>query len=156
MRRDVFETIALQARVGDRREELINPADGNYDVAVLSTNCAAQDVQMFPLTPEEIQERLFAPFQTHHAPTHSCNAAAYILRIPSHGGHWVAILPGTAVPGTTTLSCVAVMCDSVYPTPHAMEHEDVTALLTICAHEQAFADTHGGSCDWRRFLVCVP
>ena len=153
--RAVFEATALEARVGDRREALVDQANGNYDVAVLTTNCAARGIGMFPLTPEEIQERLFAPFQPHHAPAHSSQAAAYIIGLPSHGGHWVAILPGSVPSGTMASSCDALMCDSMHSTPHAMTVEDVTALLTICAHEQAFADAHGGLCEWRCFLVCT-
>ena len=154
--RTVFEAIALEARVGDSREELVDPDNGNYDVAVLTTNCTAKAIAMFPLTPEEIQERLFVPFQPHHTLTHIGQAAAYIIRLPSHGGHWVAILPRTVTSCTMPPSCHALMCDSMYSTPHAMRLEDVTALLTICAHEQAFADAHGASCEWRCFLVSIP
>ena len=46
-------------------------------------------------------------------------AAGYILRIPEHNGHWIALVPpaeaGHLVAGR------ALLCDSLYPRPFLLE-----------------------------------
>eukprot|EP00959_Pyramimonas_sp_CCMP1952_P185545 3879554-Pyramimonas_sp.AAC.1 len=60
-----FEHVALTAHLGDAAENLVEPGESNCDIATLTCNFTRQDVATFPLTAEEIQERLGYPFAPH-------------------------------------------------------------------------------------------
>ena len=146
-----FENLALQARLGDSAGNLVEP----YDVSVLTINFTSRSVTMFPLLPEEIQERLPVPFAPHSEPQGVYEAIAYIIRTPQHGGHWIAAIRPLSDLSRQQPPSLAWLCDSMYPTPHVLPLEGLSALLTICACEAAHGDDFGRASSWRCFLVAV-
>ena len=120
----ISRAFARASRCGDHINNLIQPGGSNYDVAVLWSNLQRLDLSMFPLTPSDIEgsagksavvggSRLGDLFRDHIIREGAYQCIGYILRIPSHGGHWVSILPATlSVDVLPTIA--AVLCDSMW------------------------------------------
>ena len=100
--------------------------------------------------------RLQEPFRSYVIAEGSFTTVSYILRVPKHGGHWIAVLPPTA--GTDPTSA-AILCDSMYAQPFELQAMELEELLMSCAFDaagglqQAFADFHA---EWCCLLVGVP
>ena len=159
-----FEQCGLQARVGDSPANLVDPASGNYDVAVLHKNLEAKKLSVLPMTAADIQgrpgqasllpgSRLVEPFRDHVLPTGSHKALGYLLRVPVSGGHWITLLPGRVV--TSTSSATSVLCDSLYPRPFLLEQEETQQLLQACAIDAEAGESHS-STGFVCFLIAQP
>ena len=85
----------------------------------------------------------------------------YLLRIPSHGGHWITLLPGRALnfnPAHPHLrgdseTPAALLCDLLYPCPHVVSKEDVELLLMTCAIDIASLHPYHFQGSWGCFLI---
>ena len=159
-----FEQCGLQARVGDSPANLVDPASGNYDVAVLHKNLEAKNLSVLPMTAADIEgrpgqasllpgSRLVEPFRDHVLPTGSHKALGYLLRVPVSGGHWITLLPGRVV--TSTSSATSVLCDSLYPRPFLLEQEETQQLLQACAIDAEAGESHS-STGFVCFLIAQP
>ena len=151
LRRREFEECGLRARVGDKPANLVDPASGNYDVAVLHKNLEARKLSVLPMTAADIEgregresllpgSRLAEPFREHLLLTGSHKAVGYLLRVPVSGGHWITLLPGRVV--TSTSSAKSVLCDSVYPRPFLLGQGETEQLLQACAIDAAAGKSH--------------
>ena len=123
----------------------------------LSMNChlanfSKNSLRCFPMDPAEIEGsdrkmsltgggRLAQPFSPFCVPSGEYRCVGYLLRIPSYGGHWVSILPPSALyfnpahplhpTGSTTAA--ALMCDSMFPCPFEIRCNELELLLTACS-----------------------
>ena len=143
-----FEERALGADIGDSATRLIQPGGSNYDFAVLHTNAAASGMQCFPMTPADLEGtaertsmvaggRLENLFGDHIIREGRFRAVGYVLRIPSHNGHWVAVLPSEDI-AETQAGC-ALLCDSLFQAPFLLQSEEVYTLLAAAAFDGAAA-----------------
>ena len=158
LHKDQFEECGLRARIGDSPTNLVDPATGNYDVAVLHANLVARNLGVFPMTAADIEgtegrtsllsgSRLEEPFREHVDLTGSYKAVGYLLRVPVGRGHWITLLPGRAV---TSASCPnSVLCDSLHPHPFLLRQEEMEQLLQACA-----SDSATGECGSTTGFVC--
>ena len=158
LHKDQFEECGLRARIGDSPTNLVDPATGNYDVAVLHANLVARNLGVFPMTAADIEgtegrtsllsgSRLEEPFREHVDLTGSYKAVGYLLRVPVGRGHWITLLPGRAV---TSASCPnSVLCDSLHPHPFLLPQEEMEQLLQACA-----SDSATGECGSTTGFVC--
>ena len=114
--RDIFEDCGLSARLGASAASLVQPGGSNYDLAVLHASIDACGARLFPMLTGDLEgttartsqlagSRFDEPFMQHVLPEGAFEVAGYVLRIPSRGGHWVAIcLPGYSIsPGRPML-----------------------------------------------------
>ena len=142
LRKREFEECGLRARVSDTPDNLVDPASGNYDIAVLLTNLEARKLSVVPMAAADIEgrdgrrsllpgSRLAEPFREHLSLTGSHTAVGYLLRVPLHGGHWITLLPARMV--TSTSSAKTLLCDSLYPRPFLLGQEETAQLLQACA-----------------------
>ncbi len=143
----------MQYAIGDAREHLIEPGGSNYDVAVITSNFTAAGAAFFPMTPQEIQDRLGNAFANYDTPESTYRPGAYLLRIPSSGGHWISVLNGSFVPANLQPESTALLCDSLYTTPHVISSTQVEDLLTTCAFEHSTPSSAQDFCPWHCFLV---
>eukprot|EP00959_Pyramimonas_sp_CCMP1952_P386459 8099239-Pyramimonas_sp.AAC.4 len=143
----------MQYAIGDAREHLIEPGGSNYDVAVITSNFTAAGAAFFPMTPQEIQDRLGNAFANYDTPESTYRPGAYLLRIPSSGGHWISVLNGSFVPANLQPESTALLCDSLYTTPHVISSTQVEDLLTTCAFEHSTRSSAQDFCPWHCFLV---
>ena len=139
----------------------------NYDFAVLHANAGFCGVSCFPMTPADLEGtaertsivprgRFEQPFADHAIPEGVYRVAGYILRIPSHGGHWVALVPPED-PTDRDAGC-AMLCDSLYPAPVLLQPGEMLQLLTAAAFDAAAArrfDPCGFNSQWGCFLAGV-
>ena len=71
----------------------------------------------------------------------------YLLRIPSHGGHWITLLPSKVVNAKSLAH--ALLCDSLYPAPFLLTRMETQQLL------QAFViDASTSQDDYNLDFVC--
>ena len=89
----------MRVRVGPMHKN-----GNNYDTRALSFNLRHMGLTIFPMIPADLEGsagksslvsegRLMAPFLDHTGSEGLFSAANYILQIPSHGGHWIALVP---------------------------------------------------------------
>ena len=104
--------------------------------------------------------RLSQPFSRHCVPAGEYACCGYLLRIPSHGGHWIAVLPGSALQSDPMLASVhepflpeALLCDSLYNCPFVLTRDDVEHLLTTCALDCAVLNPRLFQGEWGCFFV---
>ena len=60
-----FEDLAKRVALGDNHSNLMQPGGSNYDYAVLHANLIAHGIHLFPLTPQDLESKLVAPFGIH-------------------------------------------------------------------------------------------
>ena len=76
-------------------------------------------------------------------------SVAYLLRLPSHGGHWISILsPGTNFP-------LPLLCDSLYSKPFDILPEEIEQLLQASAIDAAHCSIDAFRAEWGCFLAAV-
>ena len=101
--------------------------------------------------------RIDDPFKDYVLREGFFRCAGYLLRTPTGGGHWVALIPqqqaARAVDEEELGDCKALLCDSLFPSPFRMCHEDIQQLLLACAMEISTADAMGRQTRWACFLV---
>ena len=152
-----FETNALQAGLGDAPENLVQPGGANYDWSVLHHNLQLAGLASHPLPPDSMEWRCTDFFGDHNAEGQCYTAAAYILRTPQCGGHWVALLPPSVLSLQASGSCAAVLCDSLQSEPFVLTTSDTDDLLTACALEGVCANSgFGNALTWGAFLITAP
>ena len=78
------------------------------------------------MTPDAIEGRE-DPFGNHIVPQGSQKTVGYLLRLPSHGGHWITLLPSGVVSAASPAH--ALLCDSLYPAPFLLTREETEQLL---------------------------
>ena len=121
-------------------------------------------LSFFPLTPADIEgsagrsslllvNRLDEPFSPHVIQEGIFNCLGYIFRLPSHGGHWIAMLPPHISNESFNTDAAALLCDSLYVSPYLLSLENVQMLLTACAPDAAHMAINAYVCDWGCFLV---
>ena len=149
--RQAFEHAALQAHLGDASYNLIQPGAANYDWAVLHTNFNLRNLYTTPLAPEDLETHADAVFSP---PTvqHTAPTRGYVLRTPQAGGHWIALLPATAMaPIQLPTNTAAILCDSLQTVPFALSAGDVEQLLLTAAVAQL--EAHENRLDWAVFAI---
>ena len=155
-----FEQYALCARIGDLPARLMQPGGSNYDFAVLQANLNRLDILMFLMTPFDLEGgqgsssvagggRLETPFRDHITANGVFRCVGYVLRLPSYGGHWIAILP-PSVAGSAPL-----LCDSMHATPFVLRGAEVQELLMTCALDAAHSSVNAFEATWGCFLAAV-
>ena len=100
--------------------------------------------------------RLELPFADHAIHEGVYRVAGYILRIPSHGGHWIALMPPEN--STDRDAGCAMLCDSLYPAPMLLNREEMQQLLMAAAFDAAAArrfNPCGFNSQWGCFLAGV-
>ena len=97
--------------------------------------------------------RLTSAFRDHVVAEGVFRCAAYILRLPSHGGHWVTIVPPYMDDATTRADTVVLLCDSMYTAPFLLTNDSCEDLLTTCAMDAAHAAVSAFGCEWGCFLM---
>ena len=98
------------------------------------------------MTADDIEGRE-DPFANHTLPDGYQKPVGYLLRIPSHGGHWITLLPSKVVDPKSP-AC-ALLCDSLYPAPFLLTNMETQELL------QAFAiDASTSQHDYNPDFVC--
>ena len=95
--------------------------------------------------------RLYAPFANHVIREGAHTADGYLLRHPNHGGHWLSLLPANLM-GASNPNSVALRCDSLYPAPFELTHEQTMQLLQASALDAATSLSDFNS-DFGCFLV---
>ena len=76
-------------------------------------------------------------------------SVAYLLRLPSHGGHWISILsPGPNFP-------LPLLCDSLYSKPFDILPEEIEQLLQASAIDAAHCSIDAFNVEWGCFLAAV-
>ena len=105
--------------------------------------------------------RLVEPFSSYVVPAGEFSVVGYLLRIPSHGGHWITVLPGRSLHFNPAHpysdhrqdTPAALLCDSLYPCPHVITLEDTEKLLVTCAMDLASLRPQEYQGSWACFLV---
>ena len=148
--RSTFEARARTIAVGDALAQLVQPGGSNYDFAVLQANLGDYGVRCFLMTPADLQGgegaasllgggRLEHPFRPHVVPQEGhFDAVGYLLRLPSHGGHWVTVVRLHLAAGdiaVDTIDAVALLCDSIHPHPFLLQASELDQLLLACAFD---------------------
>ena len=162
LEQSVFERTALEANLGDRASNLCQPGGSNYDIAVLNMNLVELGFSVFPMSPADIQgsdgrmsvlavSRLDDPFADHVIREGTHTADGYLLRHPNHGGHWLSLIPALGVAPSNPNS-VVLLCDSLYPAPFELTHEQTMQLLQASAVDAATSLSDFNS-DFGCFLV---
>ena len=151
-----FESTAMACNHGDAPEHLIEPTSGNYDVAVLVANFTAAGAAAIPMAPADVETRLGDVFSDHETAEGVYHTGAYLIRTPCGGGHWLCILNGATISGNSPIDVPALLCDSLYTTPHSMTLAQVEDLITVCAFEHAQRSSIQDFCPWHCFLVGIP
>ena len=72
----------------------------------------------------------------------------YIFRTPQAGGHWIAILPPSAMGAKSTEGNAMVLCDSLRKFPYALKAAEMEMLMTSCVAVGA-----AGKTSWAAFLA---
>ncbi len=157
-----FEHNAVLASIADAPENLVQPGGSNYDWSVLHRNLQIAGLLSHPMTPASLQgetpseSRLQDPFASHYFAGMAFTVVAYILRTPTAGGHWIALLP----PATASLqqndASAALLCDSLWPQAFILSRPETEDLLTACAldnagHSQQY--DHDYNLQWGCFLI---
>ena len=127
----------------------MQPGGSNYDIAVLHTSLMAHDIHLFPLTPKDLEARLVDPFGIHTTAEGVLQSIAYLLRLPSHGGHWISLLSSG-----TNLE-FPLLCDSLYSKPVDMIPEKIEQLLQASAIDAAHCSIDAFTAGWGCFLAAV-
>ena len=141
-----FEQVALDANVRDNPSDLIEPGGSNYEFFVLNINLAQSGLACSPMTADDIQGREH-PFANHTLPGGYLKPLGYLLRIPSHGGHWISLLPSEFVGAKSPNA--ALLCYSLCPAPFLLTTMETQTLL------QAFAiDASTSQNDHNPDFVC--
>ena len=152
-----FEANALAAALGDAAANLMQPGGANYDWAVLQRNLELAGMTSHPMLPETLQTRLPEPFANFFDAAASYVAAAYVLRTPQAGGHWIALVHPTTVGMVCDDGLAAVLCDSLLPAPFLLSLPETEDLLIACALEGVRPDAgFGHNLEWGCFLVTGP
>ena len=97
-----FERRGLAVAHGDEPTRLVQPGGSNYDFTLLHTNLGALGFSVFPMTVADLEgtagrasliarSRFDEPFAEHAISEGSFRTMCYLLRIPSHGGHWITL-----------------------------------------------------------------
>ena len=143
----------------------------NYDFAVLHANLETCGLSCFPMTAADLEGtedrssvvargRFEEPFAEHCIAEGSFHTVSYILRIPAHGGHWIALCPPESVRlNEERPACSAVLCDSIHPMPYALSAAEVSSLLVACAFEAIVPQHHlpnALNVEWACFLIGMP
>ena len=162
-----FERRGREARVGVHAAQLMQPGGANYDFAVLHTNAQASGVSLFPMSPADLEGtaerasvvaggRFENLLGDHMVREGAFRAAGYILRIPEHNGHWIALVPPTDAGDRNAGR--ALLCDSLYPRPFLLENGDAQLLLTAAAFDGAAArqfNPNAFNAQWGCFLAAL-
>ena len=151
--REVFEQVAMSSNLGDAPHQLMEPASGNYDVAVPMANFTSAGAAAIPMAPDDIQSRLGGVFSNHETVEGVFNTVAHLLRIPCAGGHWLRALNGSFLPERSLGQILAILCDSLYTAPHRISLCQVEDLITICAYEHAQRASTYEFCPWHCFPI---
>ena len=127
----------------------MQPGGSNYDIAVLHTNLRAYNIYLFPLSPQDLENRLVDPFGTHTTADGVFQSIAYLLRLPSHGGHWISLLSASP-------SCpLPLLCDSLYSSPFEITTEEIEQLLQASAIDAAHCSIDAFTAEWGCFLAAL-
>ena len=166
--RTIFERRGMRARVGDHPGRLVQPGGSNYDFVVLHTNAQAAGVSCFPMSPADLEGgaerasvvargRIEAIFADHVIREGTFRVVGYLLRVPDHNGHWIALVPPEREAEQHAGS--ALLCDSLYPQPFLLQRDEVQQLLTAAAVDGAAArqfDPYAFNANWGCFLAGIP
>jgi hypothetical protein len=101
--------------------------------------------------------RFEQPFAEHAIPDGIFKVVGYLLRIPTHGGHWIALAPPEEA-SDCDAGC-ATLCDSLFPAPVLLQRDEMLQLLTAAAFDGAAArhfNANGFNSEWGCFLAGVP
>ena len=83
-------------------------------------------------------DRFSTPFADYASPEDGAfEAIGYLLRLPSFGGHWVALLNGARMRPAHQDDTVAFLCDSMYQWPFSLTLTEVGDLLQASALDGA-------------------
>ena len=169
-----FEAVGLAGSFGDTAANLMQPGGSNYDITMLLSNFAKYKLQCFPMDSSELQGtlgkmsvvsggRFHAPFANYVVPSGTYDCVGYLLRLPSHGGHWIAVLPGfvldfnpahpTAHISRSHCHHAAILCDSMFPCPFVITMADVECLLLASAMAAVTRNPSQFQGDWGCFLL---
>ena len=100
--------------------------------------------------------RLHAPFGDHVVAEGCFHSVGYLLRLPSHGGHWVSIVPSVFADVSAPAHILGLLCDSLYRSPFSLTQKDIEELLVACAMDCAHAAVSDFQGEWGCFLVAYP
>ena len=167
-----FEATGLASKHGDSPANLVQPGGSNYDIAVLMSSFSHHRLHCFPLDADELQGtstkicvlpggRFRSPFAPYVLPASAYDCVGYLLRIPSHGGHWIAIVPKSVLsynPAHPTTICAsyeegALLCDSLYPCPFLISLSELECLLTAVAVDTGTRNPSQFQGKWGCFLI---
>ena len=96
-----------------------------------------------------VQPFIVCTFGIHTHAENVFQTIAYLLRIPSHGGHWIAILSsGTNCP-------LPLLCDSLYSEPFDIIPEETEQLLQASAIDAAHCSIDAFRAEWGCFLAAL-
>ena len=110
-----------------------------------------------PMPPAALESRMLSPFALHYGDGFSYAPAAYILRTPQSGGHWIALLPPSVLNLEVSEAATSVLCDSLESIPYVLTFAETENLLTACALEGVRADAgFGHDISWGAFLITGP
>ena len=152
-----FVENALTAGLGDAPENLVQPGGSNYDWSVLHCNLQLAGLASHPLPPAALESRMLSPFAPHYSEDSNYASAAYILRTPQSGGHWIALLPPSVLNLDVSEAATSVLCDSLQSVPYVLTFAETENLLTACALEGVRADAgFGHDISWGAFLITGP
>ena len=146
---------------------MCEPGGSNYDVAVLTLNADRQGLRVFPMAPADLEGRedqdamvpggrLANPFGNYVIKEGIHTTVGYLLRIPSCGGHWICIVPGTMADESRLLqgsAPAALLCDSLASVPCHLTKEHVEQLLQAFAIEAAHTSEADINARYACFLV---
>ena len=152
-----FENNALSAGIADSPENLVQPGGANYDWSVLHANLDLNGLASHPMAPAGLEGRLQGPFEDFFCEGAAFRSAAYILRTPQAGGHWIALAHPSVLGLAYSEALAAVLCDSLQPSPFLLTLPETEDLLTACALEGIRSDGgFGHDIQWGCFLVTGP
>ena len=105
--------------------------------------------------------RLTQPFSPFLVPAGEHRCFGYLLRLPSHEGHWVSILPSSILHFNPahpyhpigSANAAALLCDSLFPCPFELTSGDVENLLTACAIDSSTSNLCLFQGEWGCFLI---
>ena len=131
----------------------------HYEYELLHGNLQAHGASLFPMAPQDLEgsdgrqsvvrcSRLEEPWADHITQAGIFSAAGYLMRLPSHGGHWIAVLPQ---PGAND----ALLADSLFRAPFVVAQDELHSLLLATALGTPGPAEVYSDIQWACFLVGV-
>ena len=151
---DLFESRVAPSEQG---------AGGNYEFELLIRNMQAEGMRLFAMTPEDLEgsagrqslvpcARLEEPWLDHIVEAGTFLTAGYLMRVPSYGGHWIAVLP------IQDSSAGSLLADSMQVRPYMIARDELQLLFlatALAAVDAIDAVDWSDDVQWACFLIGV-